>query len=240
MGTAAEVVVRVRRRDADEVVECPWPVASTDLLSAAAPWRVFRWYGGQKHYSGTYWSVTIRDHVIYESRLELTRLLFADFDRSVHGIVAQPFMLQTELEGKVRKHIPDYLLLSDRGPVIVDVKPLHRLSKPEVAFTFNWTRQAVESRGWQYEIWSEPPPAKLENIRFLAGYRRDWLFSTTVLEELRGVDLDGVPLGRAAACLPGHPEPQVRATIHHLLWKQSLVTQLDTPLSPSHTLRKAA
>ena len=228
------------RRGVGEVVECPWPAASTDLLSAAAPWRVFRWYRGQRHYSGTYWSATMRNHVIYESRLELTRLLFADFDRSVHGIVAQPFMLQTMLEGKVRKHIPDYLLFTDQGPVIVDVKPLRRLSKPEVAFTFHWTRQAVESRGWQYEIWSEPPAAKLENIRFLAGYRRDWLFSTTVLEELRGVDLDGVPLGQATAFLPDHPEPQVRAVIHHLLWTQRLVTELDTPLSPLHTLRKTA
>jgi hypothetical protein len=29
-------------------------------------------------------------HVVYESRLELARLIFADFDRSVHRIVAQP------------------------------------------------------------------------------------------------------------------------------------------------------
>jgi hypothetical protein len=187
-----------------------------------------------------YWSATMRDHVIYESRLELARLLFAGFDRSVHGIVAQPFLLQTVLEGKIRKHIPDYLLLTDQVPVIVDVKPLHRVSKPEVAFTFDWTRQAAEARGWKYEVWSEPPTVELENVRFLAGYRRDWLFSAALLEELRGIDLDGVPLGRAAACLPGRQGPQVRSAIHHLLWTQSLVTDLDQPLGPSCTLRKAA
>ncbi|MFJ3643774.1 TnsA-like heteromeric transposase endonuclease subunit [Streptomyces sp. NPDC090108] len=240
MGIAAEVVVRVRRHDGDEVEEYAWPAASKDLLFSAAPWRVFRWRRGQKHYSGTYWSATMHDHVIYESRLELARLLFADFDRSVHGIVAQPFLLQTVLEGKVRKHIPDYLLLTDQVPVIVDVKPLHRVSKPEVAFTFDWTRQAVEARGWKYEVWSEPPTVELENVRFLAGYRRDWLFNAALLEELRGIDLDGVPLGRAAACLPGQPEPQVRSAIHHLLWTQSLVTDLDQPLGPSCTLRQAA
>ncbi|WP_240678881.1 MULTISPECIES: TnsA-like heteromeric transposase endonuclease subunit [unclassified Streptomyces] len=209
-------------------------------MSSAAPWRVFRWYRGQRHYSGTYWSATIRDHVIYESRLELARLLFADFDRAVHGVVAQPFLLQTVLDGKIRKHIPDFLLLTDQAPVIVDVKPLHRLSKPEIAFTFDWTRQAVESRGWKYEVWSDPPPVQLENVRFLTGYRRDWLFSAAVLEELRGLDLDGVPLGRAADCLPGHPDLQVRSAIHHLLWTQNLVTDLDRPLSPSHTLRQPA
>jgi hypothetical protein len=29
--------------------------------------------------------------------------------------------------------------------VVVEVKPLRRLSKPEVAFTFDWTREAVET-----------------------------------------------------------------------------------------------
>jgi len=131
--TVADVVVKVRLHGVGAVVECPWPAASTDLLFAAAPWRVFRWYRGQRHYSGAYWSATTREHVIYESRLELARLLFADFDRAVHGIVAQPFMLQSALAGKARKHVPDYLLITDHGPVIVDVKPLRRLSNSEVA-----------------------------------------------------------------------------------------------------------
>ncbi|MFL4905535.1 TnsA-like heteromeric transposase endonuclease subunit [Streptomyces sp. MMS24-I2-30] len=211
-----------------------------DLLQSACPWRTFRWHKGQKHYSGTYWSATMRDHVIYESRLELSRLLFADFDPAVRRIVAQPFLLKTVLEGKVRRHIPDYLLLTEQVPVVVDVKPLHRLSKPEVALTFDWTRQAVELRGWRYEVWSEPPAVELENIRFLAGYRRDWLFSPEVLEELRGVELDGVSLRQAARCLPDRPESQVRSAIHHLLWTQSLVTDLNRPLGPSHVLRWAA
>ena len=39
-------------------------------------------------------------HVIYESRLELARLLYADFDPSVNRIVAQPFLLTTRSTGK--------------------------------------------------------------------------------------------------------------------------------------------
>jgi len=35
----------------------------------------------------------MRAHVVYESRLELARLLLADFDRAVVTIVAQPFQL---------------------------------------------------------------------------------------------------------------------------------------------------
>jgi hypothetical protein len=57
------------------------PVSS---LFHADPWRTFRWYEGQRHYSGKYWSVTEGDHVIYESRLELSHLLMADFNLTVH------------------------------------------------------------------------------------------------------------------------------------------------------------
>ncbi|GAA1139808.1 hypothetical protein F4556_003354 [Kitasatospora gansuensis] len=222
------------------IEECSWASVAPASLQIAHPWRTFRWYRDQKHYSGTYWSATMRDHVIYESRLELSRLLFADFDPSVRAVVAQPFLLQTVLEGKTRRHIPDYLLLTGPVPVVVDVKPLQRLSKPEVAFTFDWTRRAVESRGWEYEVWSEPPAAELENIRFLAGYRRDWLFKPEILEALREADLDGLPLGQAMRCLPDHPEPQVRSTLYHLLWKQTFVTDLDQPLGPSRILRRSA
>lgn len=203
----------------------------------AEPWRTFRWYHGQKHYSGTYWSCTVRGHVIYESRLELARLLYADFDPAVRHILAQPFLLRTEVAGKLRRHIPDYLLVTDDGPVVVDVKPHRRVSKPEVAFTFDWTRRVVRSRGWRYEVWTEPPPVELENIRFLAGYRRDWLFNTELADELRATAVDGVPLGRALSCLPHRPPQLVRAAILHLLWTRHFLADLAQPLSSASTLR---
>ncbi|MCX5342268.1 hypothetical protein [Streptomyces atratus] len=109
-----------------------------------------------------------------------------------------------------------------------------------MASTFDWTRRAVESRGWKYEVWSEPPAVELGNIRFLAGYRRDWLFSDEALAELRDADLDGLLLGQVTGCLPSRPESQVRAAVHHVLWTQALVTDLDRPLGPSRILRRAA
>ncbi|MEV7053340.1 TnsA-like heteromeric transposase endonuclease subunit [Streptomyces anulatus] len=82
------------------------------LLRSATPWRSFRWRMGQKHYSGSYWSATMRDHVAYESRLELSRLLFADFDPLVRFIVAQPFLMEAVGKGEPRRHVPDYLLIA--------------------------------------------------------------------------------------------------------------------------------
>ncbi|WP_232330302.1 TnsA-like heteromeric transposase endonuclease subunit [Nocardia fusca] len=177
------VEVAFRRADGSEQVQ-PLEAVRAEVLGGAAPWRSFRWYHGQRRYSGSYRSATESGHVVYESRLELARLLFADFDCSVQRIVAQPFRLRVEIGGRGRRHIPDFLLHTGSGPVVADVKPAKRLQNPEVAFTFEWTEQAVAARGWRYEVWSEPEPIELGNIRFLAGYRRAWLFEPDV-------DLDG-------------------------------------------------
>ncbi|MEV0774637.1 TnsA-like heteromeric transposase endonuclease subunit [Streptomyces sp. NPDC050433] len=178
--------------------------------------------------------------MIYESRLELSRLLFADFDRSVRGIVAQPFLLKAVLEGKVRRHIPDYLLITEQVPMVVDVKPLHRLSMPEVAFTFAWTRRVVESRGWKYEVWSEPPAVELENIRFLAGYRRDWLFDDRLLDQVRSVEVNGQALAEVVEILSSQEPAAVRSSVLHLLWRGELATDLTAPLGDRHRLRRPA
>jgi hypothetical protein len=225
------------RRAGQAAEEHPWASVPVSVLAGAVPWRVFRWYQGQRHYSGTFWSSTQRDHVIYESRLELAVLLLADFDTSVRGIVAQPFLLRAKIGGDVRRHIPDYLLLTRTGPVVVDVKPCRRLARPEVALTFGWTRKLVEARGWRYEVRCEPPETRLENVRFLAGYRRDWLFDPGLLAKLRMADLDGATLGEASGCLDGWPGPLVRAAVLHLLWAGHFTTDLDRPLSRSHVLR---
>lgn len=220
--------------------DVPWAAAGSARLAGTVPWRTFRWYDGQQHYSGSYWSVTMRDHVIYESRLELSRLIFADFDRSVHRILAQPFLLKCPVGGKVRRHIPDYFLVTDDGPVVVDVKPSRRLARPKVAFTFGWARQLVEGRGWRFEVWSEPPSRELENLRFLAGYRRPWLFDAVLLNRVREAAVEGKTFGEAVRGLPGCDPAAARAAVLHLLWRGELTTDLSTPLSSLHRLARPA
>ncbi|AHH98657.1 TnsA-like heteromeric transposase endonuclease subunit [Kutzneria albida] len=232
--------VRVRLPgQADEVVS-PWSAISTGTLGVAVPWRTFRFYQGQNHYSGSFWSATVGDLVLYESRLELARLLFADFDPSVRHIVAQPFLLHADIEGRVRRHVPDYLLLTDSTPVVVDVKPSRRATAPTVARTLVWTRRAVESRGWRYEVWTEPAAVELANVRLLAGYRRPWLFGQAVVDELRTADLNGVTLGEAFRVLPTQAPDVARAVVLHLLWRQHFRVDLSRPLGATTVLRVAS
>lgn len=231
------VVVGVRREDGGTDEHRAWPASPAEMFRSTAPWRTFRWYDGQRHYSGSYWCATTRGHVIYESRLELARLIYADFDRSVRSVFAQPFLLQAHVDGTTRSHIPDFLLLREGDvPLVVEVKPHRLVDKPKVAFSLGWAKQVVETHGWGFEVWSEPPEPELANLRFLAGYRRARLFDAGLLDEIRGVDLDGVAFGEVVRSFPDHPEVLVRSAVLHLLWEQFFTTDLRTPLRASHRL----
>ena len=105
---------------------------------AAVPWRKARSARGQAHYPGYFWSATTGGHVIYESRLELARLLLADFGLDV-TIAAQPFLLQARAAGMARRHVPDFLLLHAGESVpVVNVKPAGKLAELRIAETLAW------------------------------------------------------------------------------------------------------
>jgi hypothetical protein len=212
--------------------------ASPDTLFHAVPWRRFRSYFGQRHYSGTYWSATQRDHVIYESRLELANLLLADFDPAVHRIAAQPFLLRAHVNGQLRNHILDYLLDTDDGPAVIDVVRSERMIQPKIALLCAWTRQIVESLGWSYLVVNEPPRLRLANVRFLAGYRREWLINQCILDEIRSCSdrFAGMAIVDAEQAVRGYPQALVRPALMHLLWRCEFRVELDEPLRPSTVL----
>jgi hypothetical protein len=236
----ASAEVRTKSHSGTAAVTCRFGDAPVEEMLAAGPWRTFRWRHGQRHYSGAFWAATEGSHVIYESRLELARLLLADFDRSVSRIVAQPFLMTAQVEGVERRHIPDFLLMTESGPLVVDVKPARRLARPEVALTFAWSRRVIESRGWDFEVWTEPDPVEVENVRFLAGYRRPWLFSPDLVAALESSVPDGVTLREAFAAVPDCDPRLVRATVLHLLWTGRFTVDLSTRLVAGSVLRRSA
>lgn len=199
------------------------------MMAEAVPWRTFRMREGQPHYSGDYWAATEMGHVIYESRLELSRLVIADFAPSVRHIVAQPFLMRTSIGGRLRRHIPDYYFHTDDGSCVTDVKPHDRLTDPKVVATFAWTREAVEAKGWTFEVACEQPRPYIDNVRFLAGYRRAQYVSATALIELRSKDLDGLTIDDALTGM-STPRPLLKATLLHMLWTHELTADLTRSL----------
>jgi hypothetical protein len=200
----------------DEIVHVPTWRLSTALMSETKPFRKFRWYKGQPHYSGSYWSSTESAHVVYESRLELSRLVLADFDRSVSRIFAQPLMIRARVDGRSRRHVPDYLLVRGSDLTFVAVKPRDRLGNPKVVETLAWVRDVVESSGWGFEVASEPLQPYFDNVRFLAGYRRAQLFLPSAVANMRSLPLEGMSFGEAVPAARG-AQALARAALAHRL-----------------------
>ncbi|WP_293002603.1 TnsA-like heteromeric transposase endonuclease subunit [Mycobacterium sp.] len=204
-------------------------------MADTQPFRKFRSYKGQQHYSGTYWSSTESGHVIYESRLELSRLLVADFDPTVDRIYSQPLMIRARIDERARRHIPDYLLVRGTDLTFVAVKPRDRLDVPKVAETLAWVGEVVESCGWGFEVASEQAQPYFDNVRFLAGYRRKQTISGEALAQLRAIALPGLTFGEAVRGASA-PEPLVRAALLHLLWTHEITTNLSFVLSDKSLL----
>lgn len=209
---------------------------------AGLPVREFRSYKGRRHYSGWYWSATTGGHVVYESRLELARLIVADQDSSVVGIAAQPFLLEGPDGGRARRHVPDFLLArADGTVVVVDVKAVSRLDDPTVVSQFAWTRALCELRGFEFEVWSGADPVVLENLRFLAGYRRPSTIAAGLVKVVLEAATEPVRLaelekGLAVACRRW----SVRPVVLHLLWSARLTADLSMPLDGATVVKAVA
>ncbi len=233
MGEATTVRLRDENGSAEfDLSEVTGAAFWTGLL----PWRTMRSRHGQAHFPGLYWSSVMADHVGYESRLELAWLLLADRDPRWTKLVSQPFQLVTVVDGSRRRHVPDFLAVRDDGLVcVVDVKPRHRLKDPLVRSTFGWTRRLVERQGWAFEVFSEPDPVVLANVRFLSGYRRSWQFDSTLLEILLRCAAIPAPLAliESTAAVEHHSPAVVRAHLLHLLWCGQLHCDLGSPLAGS-------
>jgi hypothetical protein len=233
----ADPVVSLRMADGSEAHRPPRDVRARQVVTAV-PWRGTRSACGQAHYPGYYWSATMSAHVIYESRLELARLLIADFDPAVAAIAAQPFWLRAHAGGRARRHVPDFFLLrGDQSVIVVNVKPAARLADPQVAEALGWPGRLVRGHGWDYEIWTGTDPVYLANLRFLAGYPRPWLVpeeaADSVLAAFSPGDTFAALAARAGRDLP---PGTARAMALRLLWQQRLVTGLHRPLDDDSVL----
>ncbi len=194
------------------------------------------------HYSGKYASVTTGGHVVYESRLELARLLLADFDPEVQAIFAQPFQLAARAGDRVRRHVPDFLLVMQSGTVrVVNVKPAGRLKDPKIVEALAWPGELFRQHGWEYEVWSGADRVLLENVRFLAAYRRPGVVPEAEVERAWEQAVDGEELGLAERRLVGiQPPEEARPALMALLWSGRLQTDLSRPLSGQSVLRRWA
>ncbi|MFE8910933.1 TnsA-like heteromeric transposase endonuclease subunit [Streptomyces globisporus] len=207
-------------------------------FAESQPWRRVRSVHGMLHHSGDYASATTGGQVVHESRLELARLLLADFDPDVADIFAQPCRVVAHVDGRVRSHVPDFLLIMRSGTVrVVNVKPAERAQNPTIAEALAWPGRLVERHGWEYEVWTGADSVLLENVRFLAGYRHPGIVPAEEIERAWREVVDGEELAVAERRLAGGgPREAARPPLMALLWSGRLTTDLTRPLSGESVL----
>lgn len=234
----AAPTIRIRT-SADRFEDASLHEVTWRWLQRAIQYRDFTYWKGQKNYPGLYWSSTMRAHVGYESRLELWSALGADFDPRVQFQLSQPFELSGMVGRKRLYHVPDYLLRYDDGRLcVVDVKPARKLEKPKVKAQFAWTGRVMDARGWEYRIECEPDDVYLQNLRFLAGYRRDFQFEQEQVH-LAEERLSGrISFGQAVTDITSicGDRDVARAVVLHLMWTRRLSTDLFVPLQSTTIL----
>lgn len=211
----------------------PLREVTLSAFNGAVPWRLPRYRHGQKNRPGLYWAVTEKVHVPYESLTELVMLLSSDRDPDVVHILAQPFRLFIN-QPRGKSYVPDFLTVRDDGSVeVVEVKPLHKMKDPRTSATVDWGRGIIEAHGWSYLVVHEPNPQLGYNLRFLAGYRRFWLFNRDVLATVRANTYQPEFFGGLEARiaeLTGTHALVVRSHLLHLLWTGELACDLNRPI----------
>ena len=157
--------------------------------------------------------------------------MLADFDPAVAAVAAQPFRLIGPDGSRVRRHVPDVLLAgADGGVTVVDVKAAGKRADPEVRAVMEWTRQVAALRGWAFEEWYGAPPRLLENVCFLAGYRRRGLIDEQLIPAVLAAAGEPLPLSEVERRVSGAHLALVRPVAMHLLWCGDLVTDMARPL----------
>jgi hypothetical protein len=226
----AAVKIQYRSRGG-QAMDTTLDLVALDELADCQPVRDFRWYRGQKHYSGWYWSATMKRLVAYESRLELARIMLADFDPGVTAIASQPFRMIAADGSRIRRHVPDILLLtSDGGATVVDVKSPAKREEPNVRVVMEWTKRMVGLRGWGFEEWYGAPPVLLGNVRFLAGYRRRVVIDGSLIPVVLQAAADSAVITDLERSVTKADPVLVRPVVLHLLWTGELTADLRRPL----------
>lgn len=228
--------VEVRYVDARGAeVRGPLSAVDPEAVVAGRPVRRFPSYKNQGNYPGWLWSVTMGRLVGYESLLERDRLWLADFEPTVLGIASQPLWMSGRDGSVLRRHVPDFLLKTETGFTVVDVKPEKMLTNPDVAAALGWAARVFAARGWRFEIWSGADPVVLRNVRFLAAGRRPAAIDVDALGKVADALRPGMTVAEAESASGIRPKA-ARGAVLALLWHGLWVTDLTRPLSPDSIL----
>ncbi|CAM5719632.1 TnsA-like heteromeric transposase endonuclease subunit [Streptomyces canus] len=217
------------------LVDCPVRDLGQVNVLSSVPVRRFSWRTEQWHRPGLGYLVSTDRHHGFESFEEELLLLAADFSGSLKEALAQPFRLRFHSVNGSVLHTPDYLLLTDDTPWLIDVRPSARI-EPEDEVKFAASAEVALVAGWNYAVvagWHDQVVGLID--AFSAG-RRHLTDPLRQQEQLLlaaedGPQPFGTLVGRCSL------EAVARAHAIHLLWHRQLGLQLSGPLTDASAVR---
>ncbi|MFF8971900.1 TnsA-like heteromeric transposase endonuclease subunit [Streptomyces sp. NPDC014995] len=215
------------------------PVRDLDKvdIGRSIPVRRFTWRTNQFHRPGLEYVMATDRHHGFESHEEECLLLVADFAAGLLEALSQPFRLKFIAEGRKIEHTPDFLLVTDSGLFLIDVRPAGRITA-EDALKFAASAEAALSAGWRYGVVVGWRQHVLANVDALSAERRplpDVLGIQAQLQETAAQGLMSYGELVERCCLPAIG----RAHAIHLLWSRNLGVDLSVPFGDASPIRLA-
>ncbi|MEU4539842.1 hypothetical protein AB0G15_33845 [Streptosporangium sp. NPDC023825] len=133
-------------------IVCPVRDMAEVPAAVCGPVRSFSWRIPQRHRPGLAAMVSTRRLHGFESLNERKLLLALDFLGEVRDLLAQPMTLKSTTSTKrTIAHIPDFLVVTEAGVWLLDVRPVDLIGT-EDRLRFAATTEAALSCGWRYLV----------------------------------------------------------------------------------------
>lgn len=176
-----------------------------------------------------------------ESLGEMYAAAIFECDPRVRGYVPQPLTLRyPEDKGRVRHHVPDWLVWRHDGPYVVEIKPAAKAMQPDWRWRFQLCRLFLQGHGIRYRVWDEhvvTQEPRISNCRALLRFRDQPVQTDErqrVLEHLARTSVATIAELAAAA-----DAPDGGAVVHALMLRGFFDFDLNQPIGPETALRRA-
>lgn len=154
---------RIRTRITPEIADL--------RLERCSPIRTFPRYKGRRAHQGRYWFSRSQSYVKFESRFEMSALMWLDFTCQNTAVSSNPFWLLWPKGDTPKRHAPDFFVRRrDGSALVVDVKPAGRMTDHDRT-QHAQTRALCDELGWGYEEFTAIETAVHFNLRLLSGYQ---------------------------------------------------------------------
>lgn len=215
---------------ANALIEWDWS-ASPDPRTLGSVRDIPRARAGHSHAPAWAYSVTVGRQLRVESGLEHDLVRELDRQPGVAWLVPQPMRLEWARGSRQRpaEHTPDLLVQAPSGEVTVwDARPPEEQDE-DFRTAAARTREACESMGWRYQVFSGLSQQRRMNLLWLGGFRRSMPWYRPALELLRAESRGNCTIADVHRLDGGRGH--VLSAMWHGIWTGSIGCDLDVPLT---------